>query len=71
MTTFSPISISSFKAYDIRGELGVNLDENIAYRIGRAFAEYLNPNQQKQSIVIGADIRPSSETLKKPRFKGF
>lgn len=71
MTTFSPISISSFKAYDIRGELGVNLDENIAYRIGRAFAEYLNPNQQKQSIVIGADIRPSSETLKKATIQGI
>lgn len=71
MTSFSPITISSFKAYDIRGELGVNLDENIAYRIGRAFAEYLNPTQQKKSIVIGADIRPSSDTLKKATIQGI
>ena len=32
MNDFSPITISSFKAYDIRGELGKNLDEDIAYR---------------------------------------
>ena len=38
---FAPIKIDSFKAYDIRGELGVNLDEDIAYRIGRAFAQIL------------------------------
>ena len=50
MTDFSPITISSFKAYDIRGELGKNLDEDIAYRIGRAFAQFLSEplsNQQK------------------------
>ena len=40
-TQFAPIKIDSFKAYDIRGELGVNLDEEIAYRIGRAFAQIL------------------------------
>lgn len=69
--TFSPIQITSFKAYDIRGELGVNLDEAIAYRIGRAFAEYLNPNAEKKSIVIGSDIRPSSESLKKSAIQGI
>ena len=42
MNDFSPITISSFKAYDIRGELGKNLDEDIAYRIGRAFAQFLS-----------------------------
>ncbi len=49
MSTTNPVStdnlphrpINSFKAYDIRGELGVNLDEDIAYRIGRAFAQIL------------------------------
>ena len=30
-TTFDPITIGSFKAYDIRGELGVALDEDIDY----------------------------------------
>lgn len=68
---FSPIKISSFKAYDIRGELGVNLDNDIAYRIGRAFAEYLNPHAENKSIVIGADIRPSSDNLKKSTIQGI
>ena len=35
--------LTCFKAYDIRGQLGTELDEEIAYRIGRAFAEFLKP----------------------------
>ncbi|MGO2444423.1 MAG: phosphomannomutase CpsG, partial [Psychrobacter sp.] len=84
-TEFNPITISSFKAYDIRGELGVNLDEAIAYRIGRAFAQILfqrynavlASNQAhelaalKPKIVIGSDIRHSSEQLKQAAIKGM
>ncbi|MBE0440915.1 phosphomannomutase CpsG [Psychrobacter sp. FME13] len=84
-TEFNPITISSFKAYDIRGELGVNLDETIAYRIGRAFAQILfqrynavlASNQAhelaalKPKIVIGSDIRHSSEQLKQAAIKGM
>ena len=33
--------LSCFKAYDIRGEIGVNIDEDMAYRIGRATAQHL------------------------------
>lgn len=33
--------LTCFKAYDIRGRLGVDLDESIAYRIGAAFAVVL------------------------------
>ena len=35
--------LTCFKAYDIRGELGEELNEDIAYRIGRAYGEFLNP----------------------------
>ncbi len=52
--------LTCFKAYDIRGQLGTELDENIAYRIGRAYAEFLKP----QNVVIGGDIRLTSEALK-------
>ncbi|MCG7531136.1 phosphomannomutase CpsG [Psychrobium sp. MM17-31] len=52
--------LTCFKAYDIRGQLGVELDESIAYRIGRAYGEYLTP----KSVVIGGDIRLTSEALK-------
>ena len=48
--------LSCFKAYDIRGEIGVNIDENIAYRIGRAVAQHL----RAKSVVIGFDARETS-----------
>lgn len=76
MKTFNPITISCFKAYDVRGELDVNLDSVIVYRIGRAFAQYLNHGQknhgQKNSvIVVGADIRSSSNSLKQSVIDGI
>ena len=52
--------LTCFKAYDIRGELGSELNEDIAYRIGRAFAEHLKP----KTVVVGGDIRETSEALK-------
>ena len=48
--------LSCFKAYDIRGEIGVNIDEGIAYRIGRAAAQHFNA----KSVVIGFDARKTS-----------
>ena len=55
----TPQMLSCFKAYDVRGRLGIDLDESIAYRIGRATAEVLNARQ----IVVGRDVRASSESL--------
>lgn len=52
--------ITCFKAYDIRGQLGTELNETIAYHIARAFAQWLKP----KNIVIGGDIRPTSTALK-------
>ncbi|MFY0634234.1 MAG: phosphomannomutase [Vannielia sp.] len=51
--------LSAFKAYDIRGQIGVNLDVALARKIGRAFAEVLGC----KSAVIGRDIRPSSPEI--------
>ena len=51
--------LTCFKAYDIRGRLGVELDEGIAYRIGRAFAQALGVHR----VVLGRDVRASSEAL--------
>ena len=59
--------ISSFKAYDIRGRVPDQLNENIAYRIGRAYAEYLQPAK----VVIGCDIRLSSPQLKRALAEGL
>lgn len=53
-------SLTCFKAYDIRGELGTELNEDIAYRIGRAYGEFL----KAKTIVVGGDVRLTSEALK-------
>lgn len=53
------MELSCFKAYDIRGQLNSQLDESIAYRIGLAYAEYL----QAKSVVVGADVRLTSRPL--------
>lgn len=52
--------LTCFKAYDIRGKLGEELNEDIAYRIGRAYGEYLKPKK----VVVGGDVRLTSEALK-------
>jgi phosphomannomutase len=54
------MTLTCFKAYDIRGKLGDELNEDIAYRIGRAYAAHLNPRK----VVLGADVRLTSESLK-------
>jgi phosphomannomutase/phosphomannomutase/phosphoglucomutase len=52
--------LTCFKAYDIRGRLGTELNESIARRIGRAYGEFIKPRR----VVVGADVRLTSETLK-------
>lgn len=52
--------LTCFKAYDIRGRLGDELNVDIAYRIGRAFGQFLKP----ETIVVGGDVRLTSKELK-------
>ena len=59
--------LTCFKAYDIRGQLGTELNEDIAYRIGRAFAEFLKP----KNVVLGGDVRLTSEELKQALANGI
>ncbi|AUZ84056.1 phosphomannomutase CpsG [Methylophaga nitratireducenticrescens] len=56
----SDSSLSCFKAYDIRGQLGDELNPDVAYRIGYAYAKYLNAKR----VVVGGDIRHTSDPLK-------
>jgi phosphomannomutase len=48
-----------FKAYDVRGLYPDELDEDVARRIGSAFAKFAGSDR----IVVGRDMRPSSEPL--------
>lgn len=59
--------LTCFKAYDIRGQLGEELNDDIAYRIGRAYGEYLKP----KNIVVGGDVRLTSESLKQSLARGL
>ena len=59
--------LTCFKAYDIRGKLGEELNEDIAYKIGRAYGQIYQP----KTVVIGCDIRLSSEALKQATIRGL
>ena len=51
--------ITCFKAYDLRGRIPVELNDDVAYRVARGYAQFLAP----QRIVVGRDIRLSSAGL--------
>ncbi|EDS6427704.1 phosphomannomutase CpsG [Salmonella enterica] len=59
--------LNCFKSYDIRGELGEELNDDVAYRIGRAYGELLKPRQ----VVVGGDVRLTSESLKQALANGL
>ena len=59
--------IAGFKAYDIRGKVPSELNNDLAYKIGKAFGKFVNA----KSVVIGYDIRPSSKGLSEALTKGF
>ncbi len=53
------IDPAAFKAYDVRGIYGTELDEDGAYRIGRAYVDEFRPAR----IAVGHDMRVSSPTM--------
>ena len=50
-----------FKAYDIRGQLGEELNDEITFRAGRSFALYLKPKK----VLVAGGIRLTPESLKR------
>jgi phosphomannomutase len=55
-----------FKAYDVRGLYGDELDEEGAYAIGRAYVEHFEP----QRIAVGRDMRLSSPSMAAAAMRG-
>ncbi len=51
--------LNCFKAYDIRGRIPDELNEDLAYRLGRAYAVFLRPRR----VAVGRDVRLSSPGL--------
>ncbi len=59
--------LTCFKAYDVRGRVPDQFNEDIARRIGRAYAEVIGPRQ----VVVGHDIRLTSEAIKGALVEGL
>lgn len=60
-------TISGFKAYDLRGRIPSELNEDVAYRVGRGYAAFLKP----QRVCVGRDIRLSSAELATALMRGL
>ena len=68
----------AFKAYDIRGIYGEDVDEDLAWRIGHATAQFLRSlltgyergQAASNRLVIGRDMRPHSEPLLEAMVEG-
>lgn len=59
--------MTCFKAYDIRGRIPDELNDDIAYRIGRAYAEFLQPKR----VCVGRDVRLTSASLAQSLIDGL
>ncbi len=54
---------SIIKAYDIRGLVGKEINEEFTFATGSAFARFLQAEREPGTVVIGEDMRPSSTPL--------
>ena len=61
------LQLTCFKSYDVRGQLDIEINEDIFYRIGRAFALVL----EAKKVVIGRDCRESSFKLAESLSRGL
>jgi phosphomannomutase len=60
-------TLTCFKAYDVRGRVPEDLDEEIAYRIGRAYAAFLTP----KTVAVGRDVRLTSDAIAGELIRGL
>ena len=60
-------NLTCFKAYDVRGKLGEELNEDLAYKIGRATAQ----SQKAKTVAVGFDARATSPNLAERWRKAF
>ena len=60
-------TLTCFKAYDIRGRIPTELNEELAYKIGQSFASFVKP----KNVAVGRDIRATSLTLSAALIRGL
>lgn len=61
------LNLSAFKAYDIRGRIPDEINADLVYQIGRAFAAFIKPKQ----VCVGRDIRLTSDQFAKELIRGI
>ncbi len=61
------LNVTGFKAYDVRGRVPDELNEEIAYAIGRAYSQRIKPKH----VVVGHDIRLSSPSITDALIQGL
>jgi phosphomannomutase len=61
------VDLSCFKAYDIRGRIPDQLNTDVAWKIGKAYAQWLAP----RTVIVGWDIRLSSPDMSQALIEGL
>ena len=61
------LNLSAFKAYDIRGRIPEEINADLIYKIGRAFAAFVKPKK----VAVGRDIRLTSEEFAQALIRGL
>jgi phosphomannomutase len=61
------VNLNSFKAYDVRGRIPDEINENLAYQIGQAYAGFVKP----RTVAVGRDIRLTSAQLAEALTQGL
>ncbi len=60
-------SLGCFKAYDVRGRIPTELDEDLVYQIGCAYVAFVKPRK----VAVGRDIRATSAALSAALIRGL
>ena len=61
------LNLSAFKAYDIRGRIPDEINPDLIYQVGRAYAAFVNPRR----VAVGRDIRLTSEEFAQALIRGL
>lgn len=65
------ISHTIFRQYDVRGIVGHDLTAEVAYGLGRGYAEYLRGKGIRGAVAVGRDNRPSGDALRTELVRGL
>src|SRR6476661_4298262 len=65
------ISATIFRQYDVRGIVGRDLTNEVAYGLGRGYAAYLTARGISGAVAVGRDNRPSGTALRDELVRGL